>query len=208
GLLVHRYCVPGTAQLLRRGESCRTRTYNCHFLPRCRVRRLGPNPALAKSALHNTLLVLLDGHGRLIDSQHARRFARCRADAAGKFGKVVGRVQLANGFFPASAIDEVVPIRNQIVDGTSRLAEGHAAIHAACALASQLFFRKIEVDLEPVVDALGHGTLRGQLARIFEETGSLTHVAPVPSVPVRPDSAQPVPAGLRAGTEYMVDGCG
>ena len=96
----------------------------------------------------------------------------------GEFREVVGRVQLPDRFFPASAIHQIVPIGNEIVDGTSGLAERHAAIHAARALRAKVFFRKIEIDLEPVVDALRHWTPRCKFARVFQEPGGLTHVAP------------------------------
>ncbi len=77
-------------------------------------------------------------------------------DSPRKLGKIIGGVELADGIFPASAIDEIVPVGNEIADGASSLAEGHAAIHAASALLAQFFFREILIDFEPVVDALEH----------------------------------------------------
>ena len=81
--------------------------------------------------------------GGLVDAEHASALAGRRADASGEFGEIVGLGQAVR-FFPLTAIDEVVPLRNQIMDGTARgspdqhcagVAEGHAAIHAAGALA-------------------------------------------------------------------------
>ncbi len=108
------------------------------------------------------LLDLLDGHRRLVDAQHAGGFARRRADAAGEFRKIVGRVQHANGFAPAAAIHQVVPVGNDVGERAAGVAEGHAAIHAAGALRAELVFGKVEIDLEPVVDALGDRTPLGQ----------------------------------------------
>ena len=64
------------------------------------------------------------------------------ADAAGELGEIVGGVQLAHRVFPASAINQIVPVGNEIADGASGLAEGHAAIHAARALLAKFFFRE------------------------------------------------------------------
>src|SRR6202034_1518649 len=81
-----------------------------------------------------------DGDRVVVDVEGAGSLARRRADAAGDFGEIVGRVQIARGFVPVAAIDQVVPVRNLVVDrrcgraGAERpgaLAIGHAAIHAA-----------------------------------------------------------------------------
>ncbi len=87
-------------------------------------------------------------------------------------------MQLADGIFPASAINEIVPVRDEIADGTARLAERNSAVHAASTLLAKLVFRKILVDFEPVVHALEHRTSRRQFPRVIHEAGGLTHVAP------------------------------
>src|SRR3954462_672193 len=91
----------------------------------------GVNPSFEKSPFNNILFILLDRHRGLRNAKHARRFARSRTDASGELREIVGRMQLADGFLPTSAIHEIVPIRNEIVYGTSCLAERDAAIHAA-----------------------------------------------------------------------------
>ncbi len=151
-----------------------------------------------KGALHDVLFDLLDRDCRLIDPQHTRRFARRWTNAAGKFRKIVGRVQLANRLFPAAVIDEIVPVGDQVVDGTSRLAEGHATVHAARALGAKLRFGKIEIDLEPVIDALRNRTPWGKLARVFQKARVLTHVAP----------ARPAPKQPAADSGYRAGACG
>src|ERR1035438_1336431 len=105
---------------------------------------------------------------------------------------------MTNRFFPASAIDEIVPVGNEIADGTSCLAEGDATIHATGTLLAKFLLGKILIDLEPVVDALGDRPAWGQLARVIHETGSLTHVAP----------ARRAPEPIRAGSECKLAGCG
>src|ERR1700722_6179758 len=146
--------MPGAAHLLRRGQSRRPRTDYGNFLSTANLCRLGTDPALQKSPLHNIFFVLLDRDRRLVDAQNTRRLTGGRADSAGKLRKIVGRVQLANSFLPTASIDQIVPVRNQIADRAPRLAKRNAAIHAASALLAKLLFRKILVDLEPIIDAL------------------------------------------------------
>ena len=63
----------------------------------------GTNPAFSKGVLDDRLLDDLDRHRRLVDAQHAGRFAGRRADAAGELREIVGRMQHANGVAPAVA---------------------------------------------------------------------------------------------------------
>ena len=175
----------GATQLLRRSQSCRSRTDDRYFLSGTNFRRLGTNPALQKSALHDVLFVLLDRDWRLVDTQHTRGFTRSGANSAGELGEIICGVQLADGFLPASAIDKIVPVRNEIANGTSGLAERHAAIHAASALFTQLFFRKILIDFKPIIDPLGHWPARSQFPRVVHEAGRLTHVAPAQTASAR-----------------------
>mgnify|MGYP001410881785 CR=1 FL=1 len=108
--------------------------------------------------IDDAALDYLDGDRRFVDAQHARGFTRRGADAPGEFGKVVRGMKHANGFFPAVAVNQIVPIRNDVVHRAARVAEGNAAIHAARALVADLLFGEIQVDFEIVVDALGDGT--------------------------------------------------
>src|SRR5208337_3111883 len=187
---VNHHGVSGAAQLLGRGQSRGARTHDCHFFPGADFWRLGPDPAFVKPALHDIFFNLLDCDWRLVDPEHTRRFTRRWTNPAGEFREVVGRVQLPDRLFPTSVINEIVPIGNQIVDRTPRLAKGHATVHAARALGAKIRFGKIEIDFKPIVDALSNRTSRGKLARVFQESRVLTHVAP----------ARPGPSRRRAGS--------
>ena len=115
--------------------------------------------------------------GGLVDAQHAGRFAGRGTDAPGEFRKVVGGVQLPHRLLPAPAVDQIVPIGNDVGQRAAGVAEGHAAIHAARRLRPQVVFRERLVDLEPVLDAhRGVAALR-QLPRVFHEAGDFSHVA-------------------------------
>ena len=123
--------------------------------------RLGANEALVPGAVYDGALDEFDGDGRLVDAQHAGGLARSGADAARELGKIVRRVEAADGCLPAVVVDEVVPVGNEIVDRAAGVAEGHAAIHAASALLALLLLREGLVDFEPILDALVRVAPRG-----------------------------------------------
>ena len=177
-LFVYGDSVSGTAQLLRGGQTRRSRSDHRHALSGEYPGRLRMNPTLREGVLDNGLLDLLDGHRRFVDSQHASGFARRGTDAAGEFGEVIRGVQHPDGFAPVAAVDQIVPIGNDIGERASRVAEWHAAIHAAGALRADLLLGKVEVDFKPILDALGGRTAGWQFPWIFEESGRFTHASP------------------------------
>ena len=73
--------------------------------------------------------------------------ARRRAQAAGELGEVVRRVQLADRVLPAVAVDEVVPVGDQVAQRAAVVAERHAALHAARALRGQLLVGALDEEL-------------------------------------------------------------
>src|SRR5579862_8666376 len=87
-------------------------------------------------------------------------------------------MQLPHCIFPAPVIDQIVPIGNEVVYGTSGLTERYAAVHAACTLLAQLLFRKVLINLEPVIHPLENRTTRRKLTRVIHEARGLTHGAP------------------------------
>ena len=106
-------------------------------------------------------------------------------------------MKLAQRFLPAPVVNQIIPVGDEIVDRTPGVAEGHAAIHATRALIAQLLFRKVLVNLEPVVHALGDGTANGALAAVLHEPRRFTHATP-----------PPVQVQERAGQEYIAGECG
>ena len=110
------------------------------FLPVLCAWRLRLDPALLEGAVGDRAFDRLDGDRIVVDVERAGRLARRRADAAGDLREIVGRVQVARGLFPVAAIDEVVPVRDLVVDraagrragdGVGAVAIGNAAVHAA-----------------------------------------------------------------------------
>ena len=118
GSLKHGDPVPGLVQLGGTGQPGGTRADHGHALARALFRRLGDHPALCKALVDDGALDILDGHGRIVDAEHAGTLARGRADATGELRKIVGLVQTLEGFLPQTAVDEVVPLRYEVVDRT------------------------------------------------------------------------------------------
>jgi hypothetical protein len=94
-------------------------------------------------------------------------------------------VQALERLLPQAAVNEVVPLRDQVVDRAAGrhaadelagVAEGNAAIHAARALRAQLLLVHVVMELLPVVDALRRSAIDGQFAEILDEAGWFAHV--------------------------------
>ncbi len=177
-LFEDRHFVPRTRQLLCRRQAGRPGPDHRDSLAGADLRGLRTYVAFLECPVDDRLFDLFDRHRRLVDSQHARGFARGRTDAAGEFGKVIGGVQLADGFLPPPAIHQVVPIRNDVGQRASGMAEGHAAIHAARTLQLHTLFRERIINFEPVFDAHRRVAPRRQFPRVFHESGYFTHGSP------------------------------
>jgi hypothetical protein len=169
--------VSGPVELLRRREARGTAAYDSDLLagPDLRRRRLGDYPALREGAVDDRELYLLDGDGLVVDREDARRLARRGAQHPRELGEVVGRMQPVYGLLPVVAVDEVVPVGDQVPKWTASVAERHAAVHAARGLALELFLGPRLVDVAVVLDALLDGALRGGLAPDLEEALRITH---------------------------------
>src|SRR5204863_10063584 len=64
------------------------------------------------------------------------------------------RVQLDDRVVPALAVDEVVPVGDEVAERAARVTERHAALHAARALRGQLGVRPADRELLEVLRAL------------------------------------------------------
>src|SRR5262249_52108906 len=85
---------------------------------------------------------------------------------------------------PPALIDQVVPLGNQVVDRAAvvRLAERHAAVHAASALIAQMLVGGLREDLAEVGGPFARVAIRHALLRILHESGRLTHAANRPAL--------------------------
>src|ERR1700759_1350661 len=85
-----------------------------------RGRGFGNDPALLPAFVDDGVLDTLDGHGWRVDAQHTRSLARRRAYAARELREVIRLVQSLERLAPQAPIDEIVPFRDQVVDGAAR----------------------------------------------------------------------------------------
>jgi hypothetical protein len=101
------------------------------------------DPPFGEAAIDDRVLDVLDRDGRVRDAEHARAFARRGAGSARELGEVVRLVKALERVAPTSAVNEIVPFGNQVVDRAAvvRLTERHAAVHAARALIAQMLVR-------------------------------------------------------------------
>ena len=167
--------MPGTSQLLRTGKSRRSRTDHRHFFPGLAFRRLRRNPSLLPALVDDRVFDGLDADGIVVDVQRAGRLARRRTDPPGELGKIIGRMQYIECLLPILLVDEVVPVRNDVVDGASGHAERNTAIHAARALQARFLIGKMENEFAIMFDALAL-VFRGLgKALVLHESGDLAH---------------------------------
>ena len=145
-------------------------------LPRARRRRARLDPALLPRAVDDRDLDLLDRDGvPLLDLEHAGGLARRRAEPPGELGEVVRPVELVDRLAEAVAVDEVVPVGDQVPERAAALAERDAALHAARALLRQLDERQRADELAVVADPLAGVALRRVAAVVLEEAAQLAH---------------------------------
>ena len=173
--LEHVHVVAGAGELLRAGHAGGTRADDRDFLSGLDRGRLGLDPALLEGAIGDRAFDRLDGHRIVVDVERAGGLARRRTDAAGDFRKIIGRVQVARGFLPVAAIDQVVPVRDLVVHRTAGVTIGNAAIHAARGLLRVLLVGQGEDELAPMLDALLDRLVVTVAALELEKAGDLAH---------------------------------
>ncbi len=79
-----------------------------------------------------------DGLSINIQVKRTGIFTRSRAKTAREFRKIIGGVQALNGFLPAVAVNQIVPIRNNVSQGAAHMTKRNTAIHTAGGLVFQV----------------------------------------------------------------------
>jgi hypothetical protein len=90
-------------------------------------------------------------------------------------------VKTINGFGPLSIVDKIVPLGNEVVDGTTRvsLAKGCTTVHAASSLDLAFHIRVMQIvfhgriQLPPIHDAFQGSAVRFRVALVVQETTEL-----------------------------------
>jgi hypothetical protein len=80
-------------------------------------------------------------------------------------------MQSVEGFLPTALIDELVPLRNKVVYGTTGtgLAKGNAAVHATSALTLELPLGWFGEDLVEVTHTFDRIPIRNGLSGVLHE---------------------------------------
>src|SRR5262249_34699689 len=143
----------GARELLGAGEAGRSGPHNGDRLAGLLGRRLRLYPALLKGTIHDGAFDGLDGNGVVVDVERTRGLAGRRTDTTGELRKIVGRVQITGGFLPVTHVDEIVPIRDLVIDGASGMTIRDTAVHAARGLAAGFGFRQRQYELAPMTNA-------------------------------------------------------
>src|SRR6266545_848632 len=140
GAFEDRHRMSGAIELGRGAETGRSRADDGNLLAGAHLGRFGSDPAFVPALVDDGTLDVLDGDGRCVDAEDTRAFAGGRADAAGELREIVGLMQQVDRPAPKAEINQVVPFRDQIVDGATGshaaeqragVTERYAAIHAA-----------------------------------------------------------------------------
>ena len=131
-----------------------------------RVTALGtrrvPAVLFHQRAIRDLPLDLLDRDRLFVDVQNTgfftrRFFGHTRPVIS---GKLLVAVQAHGGLFPAVAVHEVVPVRNDVSERTAQVTERDAAVHAAGTLIHQLRLGQTELELFPVLEPITDGLAR------------------------------------------------
>ena len=160
--------------------------------------------AQARSMIVNSTFLIVTASVLMPATQAA--LARGWAQPPGELGEVVGGVEPIDGLSPFVAVDEVVPVGDQVAQRAPVVAERDAAVHAAGGLVAQVPLGERLVDLVPVLQADSHGPAGRKLAIVGEEAAGISHERP-PSwrrpdrCPHRQPGAGPAgPAGSRSAS--------
>ena len=178
----------GAAKLLRRRHAGRAGADDRDPLAGLLLRRIGADVAGLVSLVGDRLLDRLDGDRNVLEVQRAGFLAGRRADAAGEFREIVGRVEVADRVLPVAIIDEVVPVRDLVVDRAAgrAVAERNAAIHAARGLFLDLLVRHRQRELAEMPDAVGCRLVLVHLPVDLEKTCYLAHSSTLVTSPGTP----------------------
>jgi len=110
-------------------------------------------PSLPTLVGDGTLDVLIVTGGEVMPSTH-ETFAGRRANATGEIGKIIRFVQAIQSLAPQAAVNQIVPLGDQVINRTPRrhatdqaagMAKGNPAIHATRALLAQFCLVQMKV---------------------------------------------------------------
>ena len=184
GPLEDRHLMARLVELGGRREAGRTGADHRDLAAGAALGQIRHHPPFLPAPINYFAFDVLDGDRQAVHATGARALAGCRTHPPRELGKVIGLVQAFESLAPVVAVNEVVPLGDKIINGTTAghaadqlagMAVGDAAIHAAGGLVPQLLDLGMEVKLVPVFDALQSGPVQRQLARKIHESSRFAH---------------------------------
>ena len=174
--LVDHHLMAAAVQLHGSSQSRRTASHNGNSFSCAYLGRLRLYPAFRIGSLDDGSLIFLGGNRLAVHVAGAGRLTESRTNTTGKFRKTVGLGKTEISLFEISAVNQIVGLRYQIVQGTAGshackhitiLAEGNAALHTACPLLLLLLKLQGSFELMEMFDPLKGGFRRGSLPVIL-----------------------------------------
>ena len=171
------HAVPGAVELIGAGQPRRAGPDDGDRRACPHGRRLRSHPAFRKRPLDDGLLDVFDGHGCVSEAEHTGALARGGADASGELGEVVRGAQPVVCGTPLVSVNQIVPVRDQVAERASGLAERDPAIHAPRRLLLQGHLRERQVHFVVILHTLRHGAACWPSVRIVDKSGRFSHGA-------------------------------
>lgn len=177
GTFVDRHLVSHLVELVGGGQSGGSRSDHCDGHAGAFGGDAGDNESLLPGPVDNGVLNVLNRHGAVHQPRHTGSLARRRTDPSSELRKVVGFVQPIDGFLPLVLVHEVVPLRNEVVDRTTRvcLAKGCATIHTTSRLDLTLHRCVLVgvtlrgIQLSPIHNPLQRRTVRLRISFVIDK---------------------------------------
>ena len=188
--LHHRHAGAAAGELPGGHEAGRARAHHGHARRiRTGRRKLG-RATVGPLPVADGALVVVDGLRLVGAAQVAGRLTEGRAHATRELGQRRGERQALGRLVPEPAVDEVIPLGDEVVQRAAArarlakadagLAEGHTAHHAAACLHALLLGSEQRVELLEVARALGHRTQAVRTASVLEKRSWLAHATSSP----------------------------
>ena len=185
--LVHSHAVAAVVQRIRRRQTRGAASDDSDLLAAANLRRHRLDEAFFERRLDDEQLVVVNGDRGTAHAVDAGLLAQRRAHSSGELREVGCLRQTVECVRIIAQVDFFVPLGDQVMQRATghhaiqfhgRLAEGHAAVHAARALRPPFLRRQRLVKFTEVRDPGRYRHIRIFLSFIFQKSGRLSHDQP------------------------------
>jgi hypothetical protein len=139
-----------TCELLCARKTGRSRSNDRYGLAAVVLWHYGSYEPLLECLLNDGFLDEFDRDRIVADAEYTRCFTRSGTEPSRELREVVRSMEPIDSFLEIVAEDEIVPLRNEVAEGTAVVTEWNPAVHAACDLLVDDCVVEWLVDLLPV----------------------------------------------------------